>query len=170
MIPNSKSSFLFKIRQVCQCLANISKHSVDQAEAVVGAELFPKILYRLKDTDESVRKMAATCIREVVKHSPELSKLFVEAGGITATIEYLNENKGVARLPGILILGYVAGYDAHTAMSIITSKGVTVLKDSLIQVPDDLVKGASAWHWDRLVDIHPTMQNLSPNRNHSPIC
>lgn len=145
MIPNSKSSFLFKIRQVCQCLANISKHSVDQAEAVVGAELFPKILYRLKDTDESVRKMAATCIREVVKHSPELSKLFVEAGGITATIEYLNENKGVARLPGILILGYVAGYDAHTAMSIITSKGVTVLKDSLIQVPDDLVKGASAW-------------------------
>lgn len=64
---------------------------------------------------------------------------------MAATIEYLNENKGVARLPGVLILGYIAGYDAQTAMSIITSKGITVLKDSLIQVPDDLVKGATAW-------------------------
>lgn len=64
---------------------------------------------------------------------------------MTATIEYLNENKGVARLPGILILGYIAGYDGQTAMSIITNKGVAVLKDSLIQVPDDLVKGGAAW-------------------------
>jgi hypothetical protein len=30
-------------------------------------------------------------------------------------------------------------------MSIITSKGIAVLKDSLIQVPDDLVKGGAAW-------------------------
>jgi hypothetical protein len=30
-------------------------------------------------------------------------------------------------------------------MSIITNKGVEVLKDSLIQVPDDLVKGGAAW-------------------------
>lgn len=30
-------------------------------------------------------------------------------------------------------------------MAIIDGKGITVLKDSLIQVPDDLVKGASAW-------------------------
>jgi hypothetical protein len=44
---------------------------------VVGAELFPKILYKLKDLDEGVRKMAATVIREVTKQSPELSKIFV---------------------------------------------------------------------------------------------
>lgn len=30
-------------------------------------------------------------------------------------------------------------------MSIIEGKGVQILKDSLIQIPDDLVKGASAW-------------------------
>jgi hypothetical protein len=132
-------------KQVCQCLANIAKHSLDLAESIVGAELFPKILYRLKDPDENVRKMAATCIREVVKQSPELAKLYVEAGGVGATCEFLNENKGSTRLPGIIILGYIAAYDGQTAMSIISNKGVAVLKDSLIQVPDDLVKGAAAW-------------------------
>ena len=30
-------------------------------------------------------------------------------------------------------------------MSIIEGKGIAVLKDSLIQIPDDLVKGAAAW-------------------------
>jgi hypothetical protein len=43
-------------------------------------------LYKLKDVDESVRKMAATVIREVTKQSPEMSKIFVESGGITAMI------------------------------------------------------------------------------------
>ena len=89
--------------------------------------------------------MSASVIREVVKQSPELAKIFVEAGGITATIGFLNENKDVARLPGIVALGYVGAYSEKSAWSIIEGKGVMILKDSLIQVPDDLVKGASAW-------------------------
>ena len=64
-------------KQVCQCLSNIAKRSQGLAESVVGAELFPKILYRLKDMEEGVRRMAATVIREVVKQSPELAKLYV---------------------------------------------------------------------------------------------
>jgi hypothetical protein len=54
-------------RQVCSCLANISKHAVELAEVVVEAEIFPKILYRLKDNDMLVKKFAATCIREIAK-------------------------------------------------------------------------------------------------------
>lgn len=97
-------------KQVCQTLSNIAKHSAELAENVCGAELFPKILYRLKDHDEGARKMAASVIREVVKQSPELAKIFVEAGGITATIDFLNENKDVVRLPGIVALGYAGAY------------------------------------------------------------
>ena len=37
------------------------------AEEVVNAEIFPKILYRLKDSDILVKKYAATCIREIAK-------------------------------------------------------------------------------------------------------
>lgn len=115
------------------------------AETVCGAELFPKILYKLKDHDDGVRKMAASVIREVVKQSPELAKIFVDAGGITAVIDFLNENKDNARLPGIVALGYTGAYSEKSAMAIIDGKGIEVLKDSLIQIPDDLVKGASAW-------------------------
>jgi hypothetical protein len=42
-------------------------------------------------------------------------------------------------------LGYISAYDAQTAMSVITNKGIAILKDSLIQIPDDLVKGSAAW-------------------------
>ena len=38
-------------KQICQTLASIAKHSAELAETVVGAELFPKILYKLKDQD-----------------------------------------------------------------------------------------------------------------------
>jgi 3-methyladenine DNA glycosylase AlkD len=60
-------------------------------------------------------------------------------------IDYLNENKDVNRLPGIVALGYVGAYHEKSASTIIESKGVQVLKESLIQIPDDLVKGAAAW-------------------------
>ena len=60
-------------------------------------------------------------------------------------IDFLNENKDTTRLPGIVALGYVGAYHQKSALSIIEGKGVSALKDSLIQIPDDLVKGAASW-------------------------
>lgn len=45
---------------------------MDLAEVVVEAEVFPNILKCLRDSDLYVRKNAATCIREVAKHTPEV--------------------------------------------------------------------------------------------------
>ena len=42
------------------------------AELVVEADVFPSVLHALKDPDDVVRKNAATLIREIVKHSPEV--------------------------------------------------------------------------------------------------
>ena len=89
--------------------------------------------------------MAATVIREVVKQGPDLAKTFADAGGITSVIDFLSQNKDSIRLPGIVALGYVGAYNEKDAMAIIEGKGSKVLKQSLIHVPDDLVKGASAW-------------------------
>ena len=61
-------------------MSQIAKHSVDLAEVVVEAEIFPRILLCLKDVDEYVRKNAATCIREIARHTPDLAKLIVNAG------------------------------------------------------------------------------------------
>ena len=59
-------------RQVYSALSQISKHSVELAELVVEAEVFPTIFKCLKDPDEYVRKNVATLIREIVKHTPEV--------------------------------------------------------------------------------------------------
>lgn len=56
--------------QVCCALAQIAKHSVDLAEVVVEAEVFPKILTCLKFPDELVRKHTATVVREVSGRQP----------------------------------------------------------------------------------------------------
>ena len=59
-------------RQVFSALSQIAKHSVDLAEMVVEAEIFPAVLTCLKDTDEYVQKNVATLIREIAKHTPEV--------------------------------------------------------------------------------------------------
>lgn len=120
-------------RQVCCCLANIAKHEVELAEEVVNADLFPKILYRLKDSDLLVKKYAATCIREIAKQSPDLAKLICNSGGAVSLVDYIAEVKGNSRLPGIITLGYISAFDESLAMSIIASKGIAPLKDALIK-------------------------------------
>ncbi len=57
-------------RQVFSALGQIAKHSVDVAEMVVEAEIFPATLVCLKDPDEYVRKNVAILIREITKHTP----------------------------------------------------------------------------------------------------
>lgn len=59
-------------RQVFSALSQIAKHSVDLAEMVVEAEIFPAVLTCLKDPDEYVKKNVATLIREIAKHTPEV--------------------------------------------------------------------------------------------------
>lgn len=53
-------------------LSQISKHSVDLAEMVTEADVFPAALACLRDQDEYVRKNVTTLMREVVKHTPEV--------------------------------------------------------------------------------------------------
>ena len=90
-------------------------------------------------------KNTATLIREIAKHTPELCQLIMNAGGIGAVIDYigkfwtktfgwfsmdsgliilfLGETKGTIRLPGIMMLGYVAAHSETLAMAVIMSKG-----------------------------------------------
>ena len=89
---------------------------------VVEAEIFPAVLTCLKDTDEYVRKNVATLIREIAKHTPELAQLIVNAGGVAAVVDYVGESEGNVRLPGVMMLGYVAAHSENLAMAVIVSK------------------------------------------------
>ena len=69
-----------------------------------------------------MQKNCATLIREVAKHTPELAQLIVNAGGVAAVIDYIGESSGNVRLPGIMMLGYVAAHSETLAMAVIVSK------------------------------------------------
>merc|ERR1712199_130746 len=132
-------------RQAAADLAQIAKHSVDLAEVVVEAEIFPRILHCLKDVDEYVRKNAATCIREIARHTPDLAKLIVNAGGVSAMVDYITEARGNNRLPGIMTLGYIAAFSETLALAVISSQALPPLQLALESEGEDHLKSASVW-------------------------
>lgn len=52
----------------------------------------------------------------------QLAQLITNAGGVGAVVDYINDSKGNVRLPGIMMLGYVAAHSETLAMSVIVSK------------------------------------------------
>merc|ERR1712056_128117 len=104
-------------------------------EVVVEAEIFPRILHCLKDIDEFVRKNAATCIREIARHTPDLAKLIVNAGGVAAMVDYITEARGNNRLPGIMTLGYIAAFSETLPLAVVVSKGIPPLINAVVTEP-----------------------------------
>ena len=51
-----------------------------------------------------------------------MSQLIVNAGGVAAVVDYIGETKGNVRLPGIMMLGYVAAHSENLAMAVFMSK------------------------------------------------
>ncbi|KAM3593612.1 uncharacterized protein V6R79_017065 [Siganus canaliculatus] len=132
-------------RQVLSALSQISKHSVSLAEMVVEADIFPAAVACLRDPDEYVRKNVTTLMREVVKHTPELSMLIVNLGAMSAVVDYLSFSRGNLRLPGIMMLGYIAAHNENLAMAVIVSKGVPQLGLCLCEESEHHIKAAAAW-------------------------
>lgn len=70
----------------------------------------------------------------------------MNAGGVAAVVDYIGETKGNVRLPGIMMLGYVAAHSENLAMAVIISK---VGKQNLYRVsfsPLDLQCFVTSWY------------------------
>jgi hypothetical protein len=44
-----------------------------------------------------------------------------------------------------MTLGYISAFDDSLAMAVIVSKGISPLKEALINEPEDHLKAAAAW-------------------------
>lgn len=78
----------------------------------VEAEIFPSVLFHLAHACPQVRKHAAALVRDIVKHSLELTQLVVNSGGIGALMETLHGTGADCKeykIPCITALGYIAG-------------------------------------------------------------
>ena len=73
--------------QVCMALSQVAKHSLDLAEAVVEADVFPQALTCLQFPDATVKSAACQLVRDVVKHSAELAQVIVGAGGVALIVD-----------------------------------------------------------------------------------
>ena len=54
--------------------------------------------------------------------SAQLSQLIINTGGVAAVVDYIGDTRGNVRLPGIMLLGYVAAHSENLAMAVIVSK------------------------------------------------
>ena len=61
------------------------------------------------------------------KHTPELAQLIVNAGGVAAMVDYVNNSKDNNRMPGVMALGYIAAFNDRLGMAVIASQGVPSL-------------------------------------------
>lgn len=130
----------------CTCLANIAKHNEELAQKVVNAELFPNIItHCLKEEKSGLQRQAAQCIKEIASQSAELAKLVVAAEAVGPLVDYLNKAKGPGKLPAIMALGFISGFDQATAKVVVQNKGHRALVDTLKTSSDGHIKAAAAW-------------------------
>uniref|UniRef100_A0A3Q3X8T3 Sperm associated antigen 6 n=1 Tax=Mola mola TaxID=94237 RepID=A0A3Q3X8T3_MOLML len=155
-------------RQVFSALSQISKHSVSLAEMVVEAEVFPAAMATLRDPDQVVRKNVTALMRELVKHTPELAQLIVNCGGVAEVIDFLGKCRGSPRLPGIMMLGYVAAHSEVLAMAVIISKGVSQLAQVLCEETEHHIRAAAAWSIGQIGHHTPEHANAVATANVLP--
>lgn len=62
------------------------------------------------------------CLKSCCSLFSQLAQLITNAGGVGAVVDFIKESRGNVRLPGIMMLGYVAAHSETLAMSVIVSK------------------------------------------------
>ena len=53
----------------------------------------------------------------------------MNAGGVAAVVDFIGETRGNVRLPGVMMLGYVAAHSENLAMAVIVSKVSQLVKE-----------------------------------------
>jgi HEAT repeat protein len=114
-------------QQVCYTLAQIAKHCVELAQEVVAGEIFPMVLFCLKDQDEIVRRLAAGLVREIVKHTQELSQLVMLNGGGAALVQYLKPENKNEPLNAVMAVGHIASFSQSLALSLMSEHASAVV-------------------------------------------
>lgn len=74
-----------------------------------------------------------------------MAQLIVEAGGLGLIVNAVVRNKGEAKLPGIITLGFIAGHSPALALSVIYSKGIDALALAMECENETSVSAAAAW-------------------------
>lgn len=141
-------------RAAVQFLATMCKHHDERgntlAEQVVMADVFaskptaPRVPPLLADADEAVARNAAVMIRETLKFSAELCRIFVSYGHLPALVSFVSESSGQTALAGVMALGHIAAFDADLARAVIDKGGVPPLA-RVLRAERGACQASAAW-------------------------
>jgi hypothetical protein len=134
-------------QQVVCTLSHIAKHSIDAAELVVEAGIFPRGLEFLKDPDQPLtRKWSAALVHATVKHTRELAQLVINVGGAEALAVYISPKSENDPYHGLMAIGFIASFSQKLAQSLFAEK-IDELVFSIFSAATthDNSKEAAAW-------------------------
>ena len=124
-------------------LGRLANYSDDLAEAVVGNEILPQLVYSLSEQNRFYKKAAAFVLRAVAKHSPELAKAVVDSGALDALTPCLEEFDPTVKEAAAWAIGYIGQHNAELAQSVVDA-GCIPLLVLCIQEPEVTLKRIAA--------------------------
>ncbi|CAM9803959.1 unnamed protein product [Ectocarpus fasciculatus] len=124
-------------------LGRLANYSDDLAEAVVGNEILPQLVYSLSEQNRFYKKAAAFVLRAVAKHSPDLAQAVVDSGALDALVPCLEEFDPTVKEAAAWAIGYIAQHTADLAQNVLDA-GTVPLLVLCIQEPEITLKRISA--------------------------
>jgi len=124
-------------------LGRLANYSDDLAEAVVGNEILPQLVYSLSEQNRFYQKAAAFVLRAVAKHSPELAQAVVDSGSLNALVVCLDEFDPTVKEAAAWAIGYIAQHTPELAQAVVDA-GTVQLLVLCIQEPEITLKRISA--------------------------
>ncbi|KAL4440119.1 hypothetical protein ABPG75_003120 [Micractinium tetrahymenae] len=112
-------------RQLLCMLMHVAKAGPELAQSVVDAGAVPDVARCLKFNDETVRRHAAACLRELVRHGDALAAAVVEAPGdaLNQLAAYAASTSSAQALPALTALGFAAEHSPELAAKVAAAPG-----------------------------------------------
>lgn len=124
-------------------LGRLANYSEDLAEAVVGNEILPQLVYSLGDQNRFYKKAAAFVLRAVAKHSPDLAQAVVDSNALETLVPCLEEFDPSVKEAAAWALGYIAQHTTSLAQQVVDAGAVPLLV-LCIQEPEITLKRIAA--------------------------
>jgi len=112
----------------------------------------------LKFSDDNVRRFAAACLRDIVRHSPALAASVADApGALDALSAYAASSTAIQALPALTAFGFIAEHSAELAGRVAAAPGALAALQSALQCGDDHSQAAAAWALGRIGGHSPAL-------------
>jgi hypothetical protein len=118
------------LRRICRrlavsCFGDIAQpspeltQSVESAYLVVEGGIFPYCIQCLLDKDQGIRINAAGLLREISKHTQELSQVVIDHGDAEALVLYLSSDQNNEPLNAFMAIEFIASFSQSLTTGLI---------------------------------------------------